>query len=483
MRIMKRILVLISALLLVACSGNANIQFSSQMGQCKDGVTQAPYCMSMTIQNNAGGQNWINSTNFPISNLSLAVGGVNNVNYPTSQGSLYDPNNCLGSTISPGGQCTFYMQLSGESAPVGSHLPVIVTASYTINDSLFGGLSGSGNSSGSSSTSVYETPALMLSSTQGWIESYSIFGLGLPYRGESSEYKAYVTANDNYYGFLYLGGNNGIYFSNESGYVGNATRNASTFQGATNLVISGTTMYATPSNLSSLPSVYSSGLIQESFTWSQYATGVSPTSLPNIATNNGSALYFTNGSVVQVCNPTSSGGTNCAQEGVSPGSGGITSLGFTQLGSATGGVALTGVIAGTTSGLFAESGTSSSPANGWIPFVDESGNAISGKIVSLARDINFNIYIADNNGWIYITGNGAGNIAYKMANLGVVAANVITMVADVTGQNLYLGTAASDVYACTILGGSCTQIIQGSKTGFGSASLLGLNIVTSLTNY
>lgn len=480
---MKRLLALVSGLLLVACSGNANIQFQTQMGQCKDGVTQAPYCMSMTIQNNAGGQNWINSTNFPISNLSLAVGGVNNINYPTSQGSLYDPNNCLGSTISPGGQCTFYLQLSSESAAVGSHVPVVVTASYNINNTLFGGLSGNGNSSGSSSTTVYETPALMLSSNQGWIESYSIFGLGLPYRGESSEYTAYVAANDNYYGFLYLGGNNGVYFSNESGYVGNATKSSTTFQGASNLVISGTTIYATPQNLSSLPSVYTSGLVQESFNWSQYATGVSTSTLPNISTNNGSVLYFTSGSVVQICNPTASGGTTCAQEGLAPG-GNIKALGYTQLGSSTSGTVLTGVIAGTSAGLFAESGTASSPANGWIQFVDESGNAISGTIVSITRDINSNVYIADNNGWIYVTGNGSGNVAYQMANLGgAVAANIVVMTVDVTGQNLYLGTSGGNVYACSILGGSCSQIIQGSKTGFGSASLLGLNLITSLTNY
>ncbi len=479
---MKRLLALISGLLLVACSGNANIQFSSQMGQCKDGITQAPYCMAMTIQNNAGGQNWINSTNFPISNLSLAVGGVNNVNYPTSQGSLYDPNNCLGGTISPGGQCTFYMQLSSESAPVGSHLPVIVTASYTINDTLFGGLSGSGNSSGSSSTTVYETPALMLSSTQGWIESYSIFGLGLPYRGESSEYTAYVAANDNYYGFLYLGGNNGIYFSNESGYVGNATKSSSTLTGAGNLTVSGTTIFATPINISTLPGIYSAGLIQESFNWATYVTsGLNTATKSNVSATNGSVFYYTTGQFVQACGPISTTTNVCATEGqlIS----GITSLGYSQLGATAGNVALTGLVVGTANGLFAESGTGYSPTNGWVQFIDESGNYINSNINKITADSYNNLYIADNLGNIYITGSGQGNKATKMANLGIVSPGIVAMVADLSGQNLYLGTAGSNVYACAILGGSCTQIIQGSKTSFGSANLLGLNIVTSLTNY
>lgn len=481
---MKKMLMGFVGLLLVGCGAQNNITFSSQMGSCRDGVNGAPYCMAMTIQNNSGGQNWINSTNFPISNLSLSLGGAANVNYPSSQGSRFDPNNCLGSTISPGGQCTFYLQLNAESAAVGSHVPVVITANYTVNNTLFGSLSGSGNSSGSSSTTVYQTPALMISDTSGLIESYSIFGLSMPYHGESSEYKAYANANDSYYGFLYLSGNNGIYLSNESGYVANATNNSSTIVGAKNLIIYGTTLYATPSNLTSLPSVYSAGIMQESFAWSSYATGLNASVVPNVSANNGSVLYFANsGAIVQVCNPNSLG-TNCAQEGIAVRSGStlassVSALGFSQLGTSTGGVSLTGVIAGTDVGLFAESGTSSSPANGWIPFVNESGTEIGGKIVKIVADNNFNVYAADNDGWIYITGNGSGNVAYQMANLGPVAANIVAMAVDVSGQNLYIGTSSSDIYVCLINGGGCNKAI--SSTGF--QQLLGLNIITSLTNY
>lgn len=483
---MKKLLSLVSGLLLVACGGQNNIQFSSQMGQCRDGVNGAPYCMAMTIQNNAGGQNWINNTNFPISNLSLSIGGMGNINYPVTQGSLYDPNNCLGSTISPGGQCTFYLQINSESAAVGSHIPVVLTANFTVNDSLFGGISGSGNSSGSASTTIYETPALMLSSSQGMLESYSAFGLGLPYHGESSEFQANVAANDNYYGFLYLGGNNGIYFSNESGYIGNATNGSSTIQGAGNLIVYGTTFYATPNNLTSLPSVYTAGLLQESFGWSSYATGVNPSTKANVSTNNGNITYFSSNSIVQICNPTSAGGSNCSQEGIALNYT-INALAFSQLGTSVGGIPLTGVMVGTESGLFAESGNFSSPANGWIQFVDSAdGTPISGKIVKMVADNNFNIYIADgDSGWIYIARNGGGNTAYRMVNLGPVAPNIVTMAVDLTGQDLYVGTAGGDVYGCTILGGACTQIIQGSKTGLttSGALLLNLNIITSLTSY
>ena len=482
---MRKLLIICAGIILSACGVQNNITYSTQMGQCPDGVTGAPYCMAVMIQNNSGGQNWITNTNFAINQLSLSVTGASNVGYPSSQGSSYDPNNCLGSSIVPGGKCTFYLWLTAESVPVTQHQPIQITANYNVNTNLFGG----GGSNASSSTTVYQTPALMLSTKNGgYVESYSYFGLSVPYRAES-ENVAIANANDNYYGFLYLAGNNGIYLSNESGYIANATRSSATIRGASNLIFNGTTLFATPSNVTTLPSVYRAGIIQESFVWASYATGLNPVQ-SNVSAKNGVALYFaqSNTPSVTLCNPTASSGSGCANEAQSiPGASVINALGYTRLGTATTGSILTGLIAGTDNGLWAESGISNSTANQWVQFnISGDTRTLGSNIVSIVTDKSSNVYVADDTGRIFIIAPNAGNTATQMTNWdSLVGSSIVTMVYDNAAQAMFVGMANSDIYECykTLLSPACGSkpIIYGSQSGI--SSLLGLNIVTSLTNY
>ena len=115
--------------------------------------TSAPYCMGITIQNNNSG---MNANNIQITNLGLsmsyAVGTTSfggmlydpvaaqiSIGGNQSYGNvgIYDPRNCVTSsgpnvtTLGTGGQkCTFYLQLSGESNPVGVY-PITLTYNYT----------------------------------------------------------------------------------------------------------------------------------------------------------------------------------------------------------------------------------------------------------------------------------------------------------------------------------------------------------------
>jgi hypothetical protein len=205
--------------MITGCGVENNITFSTTQGNCADGSTNASYCMAIQIQNNNGGQNYINSTNYPINNLTLSVSGASNVGYPTAQGSSNDPNNCLGSTINPGSSCTFYLWLTGESFPVGAHVPITITANYTVNNTLPWVTS---SNTASSSLTVYETPGLQISNKTGYVQVYNNSGFNNAYWAES-ETIANAVVHDNYYGFLYLAGNNGIYFSGNNTYAGNAT--------------------------------------------------------------------------------------------------------------------------------------------------------------------------------------------------------------------------------------------------------------------
>ncbi len=116
--------------------------------------TTAPYCLAVTITNNNSGNN---ANNIQIIgnglNLSYKANGqsFSSIMYdPYAAGvnisgslqklgniTLYDPQNCAttqaGNVITlnyNGGKCTFYLQLTGESFPVGSY-PVNLTYNYT----------------------------------------------------------------------------------------------------------------------------------------------------------------------------------------------------------------------------------------------------------------------------------------------------------------------------------------------------------------
>ncbi|MFN8770715.1 MAG: hypothetical protein ACK5Z5_00695 [Neisseriaceae bacterium] len=158
-------------LCIVSCAPTPNeIVMSVNQGQCLTGGIDgapmnnprvAPYCMSVTLQNNNSGENANNvqvTTNgitlgyFAIANNGTvqsysspicdnnASGGV----CPSGTGvsqigniTIYDPNNCatqqgskVNTLMAGGGTCTFYLQISAESFAAGSY-PINITYNYT----------------------------------------------------------------------------------------------------------------------------------------------------------------------------------------------------------------------------------------------------------------------------------------------------------------------------------------------------------------
>lgn len=472
---MKRLIITMGTVLLCACGVENNITFSTTQGQCADGTTNAPYCMAITIQNNNGGQNYINSTNYPINNLSLSISGAGNVGYPSAPGSNYDPNNCLGSSINPGSSCQFFLWLTGESFPVGTHNAITITANYTINNTLPWVTS---SNSASSSLTVYETPGLQISTSggnsayNGYVQVYNNNGFNTPYKAES-ETIANAVINDNYYGFLYLAGSSGIYLSGNGNYVTNATGSSSSIKGSTNLLINGQTIYGTP-NGSLSSSVYFAGIQNESFNWSQYATGLTNTST-NISAISGTRLFFASAANAYVCTQNSSG-NNCVSEGNNLNGGSITALGYTTL-SASSGIIYTGLVAGNNSGFWLESGVIASPINQWVQATTANGESITASITKIVADSSNNLYIASSNGAFYQLPINGTNIVTPYS---WTVPGAVTMVVDNNAGQLYIATSSGVIYSCpssTTGSGSCTQVGQSAFT----ANVLGLNIITQLT--
>lgn len=205
------LLLVILAILSASCSNTPNsITINPNTNQCvqssmySSSVTpsaliannpqNAPYCMSITIQNNNSG---LNANNIQITNNGLTMNyTVGNNSYgsqmydPVAAGitipganqilgniAVFDPVNCLTSsganviTINSGGQsCTFYMQILTESNPVGVY-PISIAYNYT-----------NGNQNYSVSTNVNQrvnlfaggSTGLFLENTGTWIAGGSL---------------------------------------------------------------------------------------------------------------------------------------------------------------------------------------------------------------------------------------------------------------------------------------------------------------------
>lgn len=475
MKLRNLFLGIISAYALVACGVSNNISFTTTAGNCADGTTNAPYCIAVNIQNNAGGQNFINSSNFPIKSLNLSVTGASNVTYPVSSGSAQDPNNCLGATIGPGGSCTFYMQLTGESIPVGQKQAINVNASYTIDNTLFGGSS----QTASSSTTIYQLPSLIAVNSNGRAVNYSASGMSAIYSAESGAIASSVlsSANDNYYGFLYVGTNNGLYLSGNQTFAYSMAESVTNFS---NIVISGTTAYPI-SNSSNY--IYSSSIKPVSkIYWSNYATIGSPVS-NNTAIIALGRIFVSNAANVTVCNASSTIG--CIPEGGSiPSAGKINALGFSSLGTDVNGNALTGLVAGSQSGLFVESGTIGLSSNKWESVIlTTTQQAISSNIISIVSDTNQNLYIADTNGAIYKMSTNQGNQASLQTTLPSSQYEQIeAMVYDNAGSVLYVATANGYIWGCINQNNSLSCGTAPVASNIFPGLLFGLNIVTSLSS-
>lgn len=207
---LKYSLLALSVSVITACSSTPNsVSISPNQNQCvqtnmyNSSVTpptiiannpqNAPYCMSVTLQNNNSG---LNANNIQITGsgliMSYTVGSnsySSQIYDPTAAGitisganqilgniEVFDPNNCLttsGANVitlnSGGGQCSFYMQILNESNPVG------------------------------------------------------VYGTNLNYNYTNGNQNYNITANVNQRVNLYAGGSTGLYIDNTGSWISGAT--------------------------------------------------------------------------------------------------------------------------------------------------------------------------------------------------------------------------------------------------------------------
>ena len=87
----KLLMLGLATTILVGCGVNNNVSVTTTNGTCPNGTGGNPYCMQVQVQNNSGGQNYITSTNFPITNLTVVVNGASNILSPATSSTM-DPN-------------------------------------------------------------------------------------------------------------------------------------------------------------------------------------------------------------------------------------------------------------------------------------------------------------------------------------------------------------------------------------------------------
>ncbi len=461
-------------LFLVSCGINNNITFTTNPSNCSN-ENGVPYCMAVTVQNNNGGQNFISSTNFPINNLSVSISGATNILSPATNKTLMDPNNCTGTTIKPGANCTFYLKISGESYPVQSIETINLTLNYNVQNNIFGT---SSTTSGSANLKLYEITNLYIPQDNGYLWQYNAFGFTGIGQIESADTPLSAATDTTSLGLLYIGGNNGIYaygsgITSSSISEGNITGANNLFTVSGNLLVTG---------LNAGTGIWSYSLSGES--WANSST---PTfQFNNIATANANAvsassiIYLANSTQVYNCATSTSSTSNCVSEGPSFNTA-VTKLVFLN------GVdsPYTGLYAGTISNsgaissLFAES--SILTIKSWTPVGTLS------TINALVTDNFNNLYSADGAGNIWITNasspTNATQFVSKLSLPGVTA-----MAIDQFGQLLYFivpnGNSFS-LYSCPIGSSisSCSPTLISNNAGqTGAGTPIGLAIASQLVN-
>ncbi|MCC2624961.1 MAG: hypothetical protein K0R14_834 [Burkholderiales bacterium] len=468
-KILAGIFILCSILGLNGCSGNTSLSYSFVQGSCPNGVNRAPYCMAVTVQNNAsGGQTWITSTSYGISNLNITTSGAPNVQTPSTNKSSMDPNNCTGSTIAAGQNCTIYFKINYESFPTTSSEPVNVTLNYTLNNNLFG----SGSTGNTSSFTIYQVTNLYAAQSNGWVATFNVVSpTGSNFFAESASDPINTSASDtSSYGFLYLGGNNGIYVMGaESGSESSGPSIApSTFSGAIgNLFVFSSSLYAVPSSVNGT-SIWLYDLSAQ--TWATSAAFSLGSQLrPNANTiSSGGVFYFAGTNQVFTCSSSSSSGStsNCTNDGVgtaSNGPGTINAIAFPNSGSTP----FTGFYVGGSNGLYAESGSSIIPVNATNTWIQVPG-VTSGNAIMAMTSFNNNLYAGDNQGNIwyvpntYVSGSTTPPTATLVASVG---SPISAMTVDKFGGILYFSTTSggtSSIYGCNISStpSSCTPQVS-----------------------
>ncbi len=461
---MLRVLGSVSIILLTGCSVNNNLTFSTQNGNCPGGQTNAPYCLAVTVQNNGGGQNYVSSTNYPISGLTVSVTGASNLLTPSSNSSM-DPNGCTTNSLNPGSLCTFYLQLDQEANAVATSLPITVTLNYSINTNLFGAGTGSNYSS---QFTAHETTNLYVvqspnGSNQAYVNIYNSGGINGISTMESQSAPVSIAMDTSSFGYLYLatgsglwsyGNGNGMQASSESGATNMNnifTNQSSPLESAT----SPTTMYGTSGG-----QIYQYTFSSQS--WSSLVTG-----LTNAATNINAVsptgiIFLTaiNGGQVYSCS-TGGSSSGCVNEGVSL-SGTVNDMAILTS-TPTG---FTGIYVATNGGLFAESGTAYATTNTWSQV--NLGNL---QVNVLTADGVGNIYAGGNNGNLWYV-NSTAPLVVNVIN--GISGNINSLVYDNFGGILY-ATAGNQLYSCTM--STCTLLGT-----LGTSSVMGMTIGSSLTN-
>jgi hypothetical protein len=510
-KFMRQLIIIITpVVILLGCGISNNVGVNLINGQCPNGIGNAPYCMAVQIVNNGGGQNFINSTNFPISNISMTITNVPNIASPATSPTQYDPNGCLTSTIAPGGSCTFYLQLTGEAFPVSSYESAQVILNYTVNNTLFGGSTATGNYP----FNAYEITNLYIMQQNGYLTvnnaAWNLSGLV-----ESNDVANNTIAVDNnQYGLLYIGGNQGIYpYSiSQTALYSSISASNTNVKGANNLLVSAGNMYTT-----NIPSTNSNQLFSYTLNTESWGTAYQAITTPTtiwkktITISNGTILfstansltsttptniiyYCTNLSSSYACNPEGINGLNLSQ---------VYSLGVLAISRTESSGNYTGLYAGgfggSFGGLFIESGGMVGNMNNTWSAVTPAleSNAIGqinvlanandnlGNALLVAGDINGNL-------WVVNATNPTVANPVVISNQGITGP-IVAMIFDQFSGILYVANN-SNVYACTgigspitnnIINASCASLnipIYGSIVNLGIGSFLtnSLNAPTSL---
>lgn len=482
----NHIILVVLALILVACGVDASLTFSTTPGLCANFVTESngvgiesapgPYCMQVAVTNNGGGQNFINSTTASISNITMNITGAYNINSPATSASTLDPNNCQLATISPGGDCVFYLQISQESYPVNQAESATLTLTYNVNGSLLG----SSNQTGSSSMNFYEITNLYMPETNGIVailnSSSTPFTTFAALRSGAVNTSSVDTS---VFGYLYIGSNNGVYQYGEES-ISPSIYTSGINGGANNLIYSSSNIYVVNSN--------GGGTYQWSLNSNSWANGGSAVygavahTNSNVSTVGPSGIiYIAAANQVYNCNNTgsSSNQQSCNKEANSIGAGQtITAMTYTNTNAPN-----TGLYIGTNYHLYAESTGSTTATNTWTPITGSDGiNPIQSQINTMATDSNNNLYIGDDSGTIWRMGvlDRAANRATQMYTLN--GGSIQKMMVDTIANTLYfIATSGgiSQLYSCD-LNGSCSkpEIVPGTQAL--SSPVVGMNIASEL---
>ena len=432
-------IVTIILLIISGCSVQNNVQMTVNNGNCNDGYTNAPYCVSVTVNNNTDGQNYINSANFSISDLKVFLNSPYNISYPSSAKSM-DPNNCTNKTISPGSGCTFYLAINTESYPVASNQLINVTLKYVINNNLFGG----GGQNASSSFNLTESTNLYIVSNQdgsmfSYVNIYNNNGLSKPYIGESVSDATSVAIDNNSYGYLYIATKGDMfYYGNEFSALSKMPDGVT---GLNNLI----TSYLSPQTIGNAPTnMYGVASNIYSFTFKDASWGKSLVADLTGIKNNISAVsplgnvFLTNGNGTNLLNCSlNNSANNCIVEGVLQNISGMVHAtlkpnGYTGL----------YVIANNNNDLLVESDNKIDNMSTWINVT--AGESNLSNIIAVTNNSKGSIYAGDSQGQIWQITSQTPTVATKLGDIttsiqqnGMIYDNFADILYVVSNTNLY----------------------------------------------